>query len=79
MSTVFDSPKVAGMLGNVIFIAVIYAGWFVQDLSPSQKTAFCLLGPSCFMVSLDFTVMYVYCDICTHIHTYTHIKMIDTI
>eukprot|EP00486_Rosalina_sp_Unknown_P000997 CAMPEP_0201566782 /NCGR_PEP_ID=MMETSP0190_2-20130828/6860_1 /ASSEMBLY_ACC=CAM_ASM_000263 /TAXON_ID=37353 /ORGANISM="Rosalina sp." /LENGTH=1780 /DNA_ID=CAMNT_0047985985 /DNA_START=1581 /DNA_END=6920 /DNA_ORIENTATION=- len=52
VSTIFDNPKVASLIGVFMFIIALYGGFFSVILDDTQKVVLCLLGPSCFSTSL---------------------------
>ena len=52
VSTLFDNPKVASLIGVFMFIIALYGGFFAVVMSADEKVLLCLLGPSCFSTSL---------------------------
>merc|ERR1719295_2172033 len=58
ISTIFDNPKVASLIGVFMFIIALYGGFFAVIMDGSQKTWLCLLGPSCYSVSLTNMAQY---------------------
>eukprot|EP01083_Nonionella_stella_P115453 342352_1 len=58
VSTIFDNPKVASLIGVFLFIIALYGGFFGLIMNGSQKTALCLLGPSCYSISLTNLAQY---------------------
>lgn len=57
-STIFDNPKVASLIGVFMFIISLYGGFFALIMDGNQKTWLCLLGPSCYSVSLTNLAQY---------------------
>ena len=57
ISVFFDNPKSAAVVGNLAFTIAIYTGHYAKNLSQTKKQLFCLIGPSCFMASVENLVM----------------------
>ena len=54
----FDNPKIASLAGCVLVLVTLFASGFSADMSQSSKNAFCLLGPTCFSMSLNAITQY---------------------
>eukprot|EP01083_Nonionella_stella_P272400 923657_1 len=58
VSTIFDNPKVASLIGVFMFIIALYGGFFGMIMDGNQKAALCILGPACYSMSLTNLAQY---------------------
>merc|ERR1719412_2728699 len=57
-SCFFDNPKIAALSAFIVYIVVMLASLFANNLTESEKTWLCLLGPSCFSLSVENMAQY---------------------
>eukprot|EP01083_Nonionella_stella_P193083 713449_1 len=58
ISTLFDNPKIGSLVAVFMFILALIGGLFGTVLNASQQKALCVLGPSCFAMSLNNLAQY---------------------
>eukprot|EP01084_Bolivina_argentea_P269163 457388_1 len=57
-STIFDNPKTASLVGLIVFFAVLIGAQSHGSLDMGGKNGLCLLGPACFVISVDTLTQY---------------------